>query len=92
MTGQTKPAAWGAAGSRIVLSCPAKHPENRPATSCDQEARTRHACLRTLADVVSMGASEAPSRESRERLHAATACIFDALAIERRSLQCGRLA
>lgn len=32
------------------------------------------------------------TRESRERLHAATAAIFDAASIERRALMCGRRA
>jgi hypothetical protein len=78
MTGNMKPAARDTAGSIEDAQAPL--------------ATARLASLRTLADVVSLGANEAPVRESRERLHAAAAAIFDAHAIERRALQCGKRA
>lgn len=91
MTRNTKPAASAnAAGSRIgALSRQAARIEYSPSRTADQ--RRAHA-LRWLAEFASMAASEAPNRDSRERLHAATACIFDALAFERRAAQCGRRA
>lgn len=85
-----KPAARDAAGSvGDAFSWQATRSEYETSRAT---AQARLASLRTLADIVSMGASEAPTRESRERLHAATAAIFDAASIERRALMCGRRA
>ncbi len=88
MTRQTKPAARDAAGP-IGDAFSWQATQSEYATS-RADAQARLANLRTLADIVSMGASEAPTRESRERLHAASAAIFDAASIERRALMCGR--
>jgi hypothetical protein len=86
-TRNTKPAASCAAGSLgDAFSWNATRSEYE-ASHADAQARL--ASLRTLADIVSMGASEAPTRESRGRLHAA---IFDAASIERRAPICGRRA
>lgn len=84
---QTSRDAAGSVGD--AFSWQATHPEYEALHSV---AQARLASLLTLADIVSMGASEAPTRESRERLHAATAAIFDAASIERRALMCGRRA
>jgi hypothetical protein len=90
MTRNTKPAAVNAAGSRIdALSWPAKPHQSSHFYVGDQ---CRAHALRWLAEFASMAASEATNRDSRERLRAATACIFDALAFERRAAQCGRRA
>ncbi len=90
MIKNNKPAARDAAGSLgDAFSWQATRSEYE-ASRCTAQARL--ASLRTLAHIVSLGASEAPTRESRERLHAATAAIFDAAAIERRALMCGRCA
>lgn len=89
-TGNHKPAAHDAAGSLgDAFSWQATHSEYEALHSA---AQARLASLRTLADIVSLGASEAPTRESRERLRAATAAIFDAASIERRALIYGRRA
>lgn len=78
-----------AAGSRIDALCRhAARTQCSPSTAYDQ--RRAHAG-RWLAELTSRAASETPNREARERWHAATACIFDALAIEARA-NCGRRA
>ena len=84
-----KPAARDAAGSGDAFSWQAGHTEYEASLSA---AQARLVSLRVLADIVSLGASEAPTRESRERLHAATAAIFDAESIERRALMRWRRA
>jgi hypothetical protein len=59
---------------------------DKPAT------QARLASLRKLAEIVRIRVSKALTRESRERLDAATAAIFDAASIEWHALLCGRRA
>jgi len=90
MTRNTKPAAWAnAAGSINGALC--RHAARTEYEASNSAAQARLTCLRTLADIVSMGASEAPNRDSAERLRDAAARIFDAIGYERRAL-CGRRA
>lgn len=89
-TGNNKPAARDAAGlAGDAFSWQATQSEYETSHAA---AQARLTSLRTLADIVSIGASEALTQESRERLHAATAAIFDAASIERRAFLCGRRA
>jgi hypothetical protein len=89
-TGNHKPAAHDAAGSLgDAFGWRATRSEHEASHGA---AQARLASLRALAEIVSLGASEAATRESRERLHAATAAIFDAASIEWRALLCGRRA